>query len=180
MELACTGEIGGIWRHLGRPPNALVGVGFAAQGWDLEAPGYKRLPASFDPKVNFIFSGIERDEVIGDFGLVMSGAAGDELDRVDFELGTPPQTMRLATSQGMHSAYYLMAHEDQLVSMPTINGTNNENVRADMVYFETQKGGGVFSVGSINWLGSLSHNDYDNNVSRITENVLREFTRSSE
>ena len=180
LELASTGEVGGIWRHLGRPPNALVGVGFAAQGWDLKTPGYKRLPASFDPKVDFIFSGIGEDEMIGDFGLVMSGAAGDELDRVDFELGTPPQTMRLATSQGMHSAYYLMAHEDQLVSMPTINGTNNENVRADMVYFETQKGGGVFSVGSINWLGSLSHNDYDNNVSRITENVLREFTRSSE
>ena len=27
------------------------------------------------------------------------------------------------------------------------------------------------------WCGSLSHNDYDNNVSRITENVLRTFLR---
>jgi N,N-dimethylformamidase len=115
--------------------------------------------------------------MIGDFGLVMSGAAGDELDRVDFELGTPPQTMRLATSQGMHSAYYLVAHEDMMVTMPTIDGTNNENVRADMVYFETQNGGAVFSVGSINWLGSLSHNGYENNVSAITENVLREFIK---
>ena len=44
-----------------------------------------------------------------------------------------------------------------------------------MVYFETPNDGAVFSVGSINWQGSLSHNDYDNNVSRITENVLREF-----
>jgi N,N-dimethylformamidase len=176
LELASTGEIGGIWRHLGRPPNALVGVGFAAQGWDLDAPGYKRLPASFDSKVDFIFSGIGRDEMIGDFGLVMSGAAGDELDRVDFELGTPAQTIRLATSQGMHSAYYLMTHEDQLITLPDNDGTNNDNVRADMVYFETQKGGAVFSVGSINWLGSLSHNGYENNVSTITENVLREFT----
>jgi N,N-dimethylformamidase len=25
------------------------------------------------------------------------------------------------------------------------------------------------------WCGSLSHNDYDNNVSRITANVLRRF-----
>ena len=80
----------------------------------------------------------------------------------------------------MHSAYYLVCHEDMMVTMPTIDGTNNANVRADMVYYSTQKGGGVFSVGSINWLGSLSHNDYDNNVSKITENVLREFTRSSE
>ncbi len=138
LELASTGEVGGIWRHLGRPPNNLVGVGFAAQGWDLDAPGYKRLAASFDPKVEFIFSGIGDDEMIGDFGLVMSGAAGDELDRVDFELGTPAQTMRLATSQDMHSAYYLMTHEDQLISLPDNDGTNNDNVRADMVYFETQ------------------------------------------
>ena len=177
LELASTGEVGGIWRHLGRPPNALVGVGFAAQGWDLETPGYKRLPESFDPKVDFIFSGIGKDETIGDFGLVMSGAAGDEIDRVDFELGTPAQTMRLATSQGMHSAYYLMTHEDQMVSLPGIDGTNNENVRADMAYFETQQGGAVFSVGSINWSGSLSHNGYENNVSIITENVLREFSK---
>jgi len=179
LELASNGEVGGIWRHLGRSPNALVGVGFAAQGWDLKTPGYKRLPASYEPDVQFIFKGIEGDEVIGDFGLVMSGAAGDELDRIDFDLGTPPQAIRLATSEGMHSAYYLVCHEDMMVTMPTIDGTNNENVRADMVYYPTQKGGGVFSVGSINWLGSLSHNNYDNNVSKITENVLREFTRGS-
>jgi N,N-dimethylformamidase len=50
-------------------------------------------------------------------------------------------------------------------------------VRADMVYFETNNGGAVFSTGSITWCGSLSHNSYDNNVSRITENVLRHFIR---
>ncbi|MBI01083.1 MAG: N,N-dimethylformamidase [Chloroflexi bacterium] len=177
LELASNGEIGGIWRHLGRSPNALVGVGFAAQGWDLKTPGYKRLPASYESNVKFIFKGIEGDEVIGDFGLVMSGAAGDELDRIDFDLGTPPQAIRLATSEGMHSAYYLVCHEDMMVTMPTIDGTNNANVRADMVYYPTQKGGAVFSVGSINWLGSLSHNNYDNNVSKITENVLREFCK---
>jgi N,N-dimethylformamidase len=48
-------------------------------------------------------------------------------------------------------------------------------VRADMVYFEGPNGGAVFSTGSISWCGSLSHNGYDNNVSRITENVLRNF-----
>ena len=48
-------------------------------------------------------------------------------------------------------------------------------VRADMVYFETRNGGAVFSVGSISWCGSLSHNGYQNNVSLITENVLRNF-----
>ena len=64
-----------------------------------------------------------------------------------------------------------------MVTMPSIDGTNNQKVRADMVYYQTQNGGAVFSVGSINWLGSLSHNNYENNVSRITENVLREFVK---
>jgi len=54
-------------------------------------------------------------------------------------------------------------------------GTVEPRVRAEMAYFETPKGGAVFSVGSIAYCGSLSHNGYDNNVSRITENVLRRF-----
>jgi N,N-dimethylformamidase len=51
----------------------------------------------------------------------------------------------------------------------------NWNVRSDMVYFETPNGGAVFSTGSITWCASLSHNGFQNNVSRITENVLRRF-----
>jgi N,N-dimethylformamidase len=44
-----------------------------------------------------------------------------------------------------------------------------------MVFFETPNGGAVFSTSSIAWAGSLSHNNYDNNVSRITENVIKRF-----
>ena len=44
-----------------------------------------------------------------------------------------------------------------------------------MVFFETPNGGAVFSTGSIAWAGALSHNSYDNNVARITGNVLRRF-----
>jgi N,N-dimethylformamidase len=46
-----------------------------------------------------------------------------------------------------------------------------------MTLTESPTGGAVFSVGSINWLGSLPSNDFDNNVSRVTENVLRHFSR---
>ena len=45
-----------------------------------------------------------------------------------------------------------------------------------MVFFETPNDGAVFSTGSISWCGSLSHNGYDNDVSRITANVLRRFS----
>ena len=48
-------------------------------------------------------------------------------------------------------------------------GTVNPLVRADMVYYEAPGGGAVFATGAISWCGSLSHNGYDNNVSRMTE-----------
>ena len=44
-----------------------------------------------------------------------------------------------------------------------------------MVFFETGHGGAVFSVGSIAWTGSLSHAEYANSVSRVTQNVLDRF-----
>ena len=44
-----------------------------------------------------------------------------------------------------------------------------------MTYFETPNGGAVFATGSITWCYGLSHNGYDNNVSRVTENVLTRF-----
>ncbi|MDA1189777.1 MAG: hypothetical protein O2854_08905, partial [Chloroflexi bacterium] len=56
-------------------------------------------------------------------------------------------------------------------------GSVEPRVRSDMVYFETPNDGAVFSVGSISYIGCLSYNDYDNNISRITENVLRRFIR---
>ncbi len=173
-----TGEMGGLWRHRGKAPNKLVGVGLSCMGWSTQSPGYARTSASGDPRAAFIFEGVGDQEIIGDFGLAMGGAAGDELDRLDFELGTPPHALLLASSSG-HNHHYQQVIEDipQLKSERLYGGSTHPPIRADMVYFETARGGAVFSVGSISWCGSLSHNNYDNNVSRITENVLREFLR---
>lgn len=173
-HLSLTGELGGLWRHRGRTPNRLCGVGFTAQGWDAAA-GYQRLPDSFDPRGAFIFAGIGDEEIIGDFGLVLNGAAGDEIDRYDLDLGTPPETLRLATSEGTHSDVFQLVIEDTTESKPDLGGTTCPLVRADMVYLEVPGGGAVFSVGSINWIASLPHNGFANNVSRVTENVLRHF-----
>jgi N,N-dimethylformamidase len=48
-------------------------------------------------------------------------------------------------------------------------------MHANIVYFETTAVGAVFSVGSITFCGSLSHNNYQNNISRMLESVLRRF-----
>jgi len=80
----------------------------------------------------------------------------------------------LASSEG-HTDLYLVVCEEILVNTPDLTGTQSDLVRADMVFFETPNGGAVFSASSIAYMGSLSHNGGDNNVSRITENVLRRF-----
>jgi N,N-dimethylformamidase len=170
-----TGELGGLWRFRGRAPQRLAGVGFTSQGFDSSRP-YRRAPESFDPRAAFIFAGIGKDELLGDFpSLVLNhGAAGFELDRADLALGTPPHALVLASSFG-HSDAYQHVVEEVLVSDSRQGGTVNPLVHADMVYFECPNGGAVFSTGSIAWCGSLSYNNYDNNVSRITDNVLRRF-----
>jgi N,N-dimethylformamidase len=172
----CGGEPGGHWVDRGRAPQALVGVGFCAQGGGPGA-GYDRTAGSHDPRAKFIFDGIGPDEVIGDFGLKLGGAAADELDRADPALGTPPGTLVVATTRGKHDDSYQRAVEEVEEMTPRAGGTQSEQVRADMTYLETPGGGSVFSVGSIAWSASLSHNGYDNNVARVTANVLREFAR---
>ena len=65
--------------RLGKSPQSLVGVGFAAQGFDLSSY-YERMPDSYRPEAAFIFEDVG-DERIGDFGLIAGGAAGLEVDR---------------------------------------------------------------------------------------------------
>ncbi len=172
-----TGEMGGLWRFRDRAPQKVVGVGFTSQGGGTNRP-YQRQPDSFDPRAAFIFEGIGDDELIGDFSaLVLShGAGGFEIDRVDHALGTPHHALLLATASG-YSDFYQLAIEDQFASSPNTGGTANELIRSDMVYFEGPNSGAVFSVGSISWCASLSYNNGDNNVSRVTQNVLSKFSR---
>lgn len=171
--LQTNGERSGLWRGRARTPQKVFGTGFAAEGFD-ESTYFVQMPDARDPRADFIMEGIDPAEKIGDFGLVGGGAAGSELDRYDLTLGTPPHTMLLAYSEG-HSDNYPRVVEEILFNIPMVGGTMDPNVRADIVYFTTKRGGGVFSSSSIAWCGSLLENDGDNNVSRMTENVLRRF-----
>ncbi len=175
-NLSFTGEQGGLWRYRGLAPNQLVGVGFASEGWG-GAEGYDRLPASRDPRAAWVFEGIGSEDVIGDFGFIMGGAAGDEIDRFDLANGSPSEVIRLATSQGRHTNYYQIVIEDLTMVLPGHGGQEDWRVRSDITLLEAPNGGAVFSVGSINWSGSLLTNAGDNNVSRITGNVLRKFSQ---
>lgn len=172
-----TGEYGGLWRRNGRAPQKIVGTGFTAQGFDISSY-YKRNPDSFKKPVKWIMNGVKDDELIGNFGLIGGGAAGLELDRADTKLGTHPDAYVLASSED-HTDLYLVVCEELLINYPGLGGQENHLVRADLVFYETDQGGGVFSTSSIAWPGSLSHNNYDNNVSKITKNVLDRFVGES-
>jgi N,N-dimethylformamidase len=172
-HLSFTGEPSGLWRGSGRAPQRLVGVGFDAQVFD-HSTFYRRTPESFAPKVGFVFEGIGPDERIGDFGLRLGGAAGLEIDRADATLGSAPNLIILATSNAFGSGG-LPTPEEFRTTHRGLTGEQNARVRADIVFFETLAGGAVFSTGSIAWCCALSHDAYENNVSRLTGNVLRRF-----
>ncbi len=172
---AFDGLYGGLWRRNGRPPQELVGIGFSAQG-QFEGSAYRRHQASYDTEFAWLFDGID-DEILGDFGLSGGGAAGFELDRADLRLGTPANTKILASSFDRGETFVLVP-EEQLTHITTWSGEPIADLlRADMVYFETGGGGKVFSTGSITFCGSLPHNNFDNNISRLIANVVGEFCK---
>ena len=169
------GEYGGLWRRNGRPPQNLSGVGFTAQGNFVGSYYRKRTEAS-DPRVAWMFDGIG-GETFGDHGLGGHGAAGFELDRADKRLGTPLHAVVVASSENHPpDAPWVLVPEEHLTHLTTWPGEPIEKlIRADLTFFETPRGGAVFSTGSITFCGSLPSNGFENDISRLLANVLDRF-----
>ena len=174
---AIDGQMGGLWRRNRRPPQQLAGVGFSGQG-KFEGTYYRRLPASYEGDLAWVFAGIN-EEIVGDYGLSGGGAAGFELDRADPMLGTPENTVILARSEDPPKSF-VTVHEELLGASNTISGENAPDLmRGEITYFDTPSGGAVFSVGSITFCGSLWRDGrFDGPVSRLLENVVRRFAGS--
>ena len=159
---AFDGEMGGLWHNKGRHPQALAGVGMASMAF--HGPTYyERQDGSCDPRAAFIFDGVD-DTIIGNFGHHYGGAAGEEIDILDYRYGTPKHTLHLARSK----EFEVYAEAD--------NPEERHDLKhADITFFETEGGGAVFSTGSIAWSSALNWNDFDNNVAHITRNVIKRF-----
>ena len=106
------------------------------------------------------------------------GAAGDEIDRMDYALGPPIQAKLLATSSGRHGQFQ-RAIEDLMQTNNFFGSPRDPDVRADMVLIERPKDGCVFSVGSMNWIPFLATQDGNSNVAKVTRNVLANFLSRS-
>ena len=164
LHLSTTGERGALWRNRGLPSHEWLGVVMSGAG--RTGQHYERRPDSFDERVAWIFRDIGSSELVGNFpGLYCGyGAAGGEVDRVNFALeGTPHHTMVLASTAPFDNTWLW-----DPVDRPNIP-------RGDLALVEYPKGGAVFSASSIAWCGCLSHNEYINNVSHLTRNVLDGF-----
>jgi N,N-dimethylformamidase len=183
-----TGEPGGTWRSRGRSPHRLVGVGTAGAGFD-RGGAYRRMPAAREPRFEFIFEGLQPDELIGNVPSLQLrwGAAGYEFDRREFELGSPAHTQLLASSVGMNRTYqpmlddvlwYAGGRDGKEPTDPQVAGEPHRFVRSDLAYLEYPNGGAVFAAGAIAWTSCLSAYGYDNSVSIVTENVLRRFMQT--
>ena len=126
------GEYGGMWRRLGRAPNELVGVGFAAQGFE-RAIGYRRSSASYDPRTAWIFDGVD-EQHIGLSGLG-GGAAGQEVDSYNPDLGSTTHAVILASATEFGPD---MSRTKEELQASILVPSPDPVVRADMVFFETR------------------------------------------
>jgi N,N-dimethylformamidase len=170
------GAYGGLWRRNRRPPQVIAGVGFSGQG-GFEGTYYRRLPASQEPRFAWMFEGVDGD-ILGDYGLSGGGAAGFELDRADDDLGTPDGAVILARSEDPPKSFFTVP-EEVLAGRRTVTGERLEDLmRAEIVWFPTEGGGEVFSVGSITFCGSLWQNKgFGGPISKLLENVVKHFIR---
>lgn len=165
------GEYGGMWRRLGRAPNEIAGVGFAAQGFE-KASYYELAPGARSSRAGWVLEGVADDDGrIGTSGLG-GGAAGQELDRYDQRLGSPAHAVVLASATDFGPD---MVRTKEEFEGSVVYTRPDPYVRSDIVFYETATGGAVFSVGSISWFGSLARNGYDNDTATMTANVIRRF-----
>jgi hypothetical protein len=121
----------------------LLGVVFTPAGAMTGAP-YRVVNAD---QWAFHRTGLREGDIFGRASLhrrCPGGASGHETDKLSSS--SPPNARLLA------------------------KGMNPEDGGADLAHFDTPRGGGVFSVGSISWVSSLP---VDEHVAQITENAIR-------
>ena len=173
-HLSFTGHLGGPWRFSGRAPQKTFGVGFVAAGPAFASAGYLPIAEPGSPAA-WALAGVREPE----FGLygTMGGAAGIEIDAVDPMLGTAEETVVIATSAG-HSDEMLEARENFNMTSRILGGARNPRVHSDIVIVPRERGGAVFSTGSIAFAGSLCHAGWDNDVARLLGNVFDRFVSS--
>jgi N,N-dimethylformamidase len=170
------GTRGGLMVESGVLPWSLTGVHMAGMVF-AGSSSYTKTEQAKDPRASWIFDGTTEGDVFGAYGIdrVRGGAGGFEVDAINFSKGTPRNILVLA-----EAADYPGTVEDVLLHQLPLSVVYHPSegepiTKAHMTFFETPKGGAVFTTGSIVWMGSTLENNYDNDVAIITKNVIDRF-----
>ena len=156
QRLASDGDPGGYLSRTGRSTLSLLGVESVTMGFDESRP-YRRLRDA-DPRTAFVFEGVE-DAVIGEHGRIGGAVVGQEWDN--------------AAGGALPADHHVLARSEGHSIVPALFGASRSPYHCDMTIYFDRSGGAVFAVGTMAWCAALS--DTDDDVSRITRNVLDRF-----
>lgn len=161
------GQDGGIWRSLGRPPNALFGIGFCAHGFSGDG-NYVAVPVDVPRRFARIRSFLQAQ------GERPFGIAGLEIDRYAPEFGSGNDVIVLASLYSTPAGYLPTVEEfgglDVLIK--DAYAALAERVRGNIVMRLVEGGGCIFSVGSIRWTSGLVDDCDQHGVRALTSAAL--------
>ena len=164
------GADGGIWRSLGRPPNATFGIGFCAHGFSGDGD-YIALPAQIPES----FRNTRR--FFAKQGTRPFGVAGLEIDRYAPEFGSPKDVVILASINAMPEGYLPTVEEfgglDELI--PNADAALASKVQGNITMRILADGGYVFSTGSIRWCSGLTDELDVHGVRDLTTSMFRDL-----
>jgi N,N-dimethylformamidase len=171
------GTRGGLMWETGMHPGAIVGTEPAAMIWTGGASAYRRLPDAENPRAAWMFKGTSEGEVFGDYGIdaVKGGAAGYEIDKFNPSNGVPRHALNPATSEPLEETIEEIKIATAPISVHYTPAPPADHGQADLVFFETPNNGAVFATGSITWISSTLEKNYDNDVAKITRNIVERF-----
>ena len=170
------GTRGGLMVETGRHPGSIFGVETSAMIFN-GSSAYRRLPDADNPRASWIFEGTTEGEVFGDYGIdrVHGAAAGFEIDKFNPSNGAPRNALNLATSEPLKETIEEIKLSTSPIAVYYTPAAPAGHGQADIVFFETPNGGAMFSTGSITWMSSSLENGFDNDVAKITLNVVKRF-----
>ena len=170
------GNQGGLMTETGRRSAPVFGVEMSAMIFN-GSSAYRRLESCNDPRAAWIFENTSEGEVFGDYGVdrVRGGVVGFEIDSYHPASGAPRHALHLAAAEPLRETIENVHMLSLPLSVSFRPALEDASGGADMVFFETPNGGAVFSTGSITWFSSTLERDFDNDVARISRNVIERF-----
>ena len=170
------GNQGGLMTETGRRNAPVFGLEMSAMIFN-GSSAYRRLESCNDPRAVWIFENTSEGEVFGDYGVdrVRGGVVGFEIDRYNPADGAPRHALHLATAEPLRETIENVHLLPLPLSVSYRPALEDGSGGADMVFFETPNGGAVFATGSIAWFSSTLERNFDNDVARISRNVIERF-----